>query len=35
MVLSEADPYRKGFEAFKAERIAAGEMPIERQEAAE
>jgi uncharacterized protein YPO0396 len=33
--LSEADPYRKGFEAFKAERIAAASLPIERQEAAE
>jgi uncharacterized protein YPO0396 len=33
--LSEADPYRKGFEAFKAERIAAARVPIERQEAAE
>jgi uncharacterized protein YPO0396 len=33
--LGEADPYRKGFEAFKAERIAAARAPVERQEAAE
>jgi uncharacterized protein YPO0396 len=33
--LSEADPYRKGFEGFKAERIAAARSPVERQEAAE
>jgi energy-coupling factor transporter ATP-binding protein EcfA2 len=37
--LSEIDPYRKGFDAFKAEMIAASataaEQPVERGEAAE
>ena len=33
--LAEIDPYRKGFDGFKADMIAASTTPVERREAAE